>query len=163
MRKLLKSIEISAPVDRVWEFITTPTNLPAVWPSLIAVANVRRRADGTNSFDWTYKMAGIRFHGHSRPLDVKPSSVLVMRNDEGIPSTFRWTFQPKGTGTVLSVYVEYAMPVPVLGPIAESVIARKNERELDVLLANTKAELESAERPRAPAAPGAPEAPPPAH
>jgi len=159
MRKLLKSIEINAPVDRVYEFMTTPTNLPSIWPSLLAVANVERRADGTNSFDWTYKMAGMHFHGHTRPLEVKQNQLVVMRSDEGIPNTFRWTYQPKGAGTLLTVEVEYSMPTPILGPIAEVVVAKKNDRELDTLLSNAKATLEAAERPRV----AAPAAPPPPH
>ena len=38
MAKMNKSIMINAPVDKVFEFVTEPTNLPKFWPSLIEAA-----------------------------------------------------------------------------------------------------------------------------
>ncbi|HSQ67693.1 MAG TPA: SRPBCC family protein [Polyangiaceae bacterium] len=153
MKKLLRSIEINAPVESVYEFVTTPSNLPSIWPSLVAVTNVERKADGSNSFDWTYKMAGVHFHGRAKPVEAKPNRLIVTRTEEGIPSTFRWTFEPKGAGTLLTLEVEYTLPTPIIGPIAEAVLAKMNERELETLLANAKSTLESARRvqPSAPA------------
>ncbi len=156
MRKLVRSVEINAPVDRVYEFMTTPTNLPSIWPNLISVGNVQRSTDGANSFDWTYKMAGLHFRGHSRPLDVKKNELIVTRNDEGVPSTFRWMFQPKGAQTKLTVEIEYAMPVPVVGKIAEAFMAKVNEHDIEAMLRNAKASLEAAARLEATSAAPAP-------
>ena len=97
-------------------------------------------------------MAGMHFHGHAKPVEVKPNRLVVTHNDEGIPSTFRWTYEPKGAGTHLTVEVEYSLPTPIIGRIAEAVMAKMNERELEVLLANAKSTLESARRAQ-PAAP----------
>jgi uncharacterized membrane protein len=152
MKKLLKSADINAPVERVYEFLNTPANLPGIWPSLVGVMNVERKANGTSSFDWTYKMAGMHFHGHSTPIEVKQNQLVVMRSEEGIPNTFRWTYEPKGAGTRVTVEVEYSLPTPIIGRIAEAVMAKMNERELELLLANAKSSLESAPR----AEPGAP-------
>ena len=153
MKKLTKSVDINAPVDSVYDFLNTPANLPGIWPSLIGVTNVQPKADGTSSFDWTYKMAGMHFHGHSTPIEVKQNQLVVMRSEEGIPNTFRWTYEPKGTGTHLTVEVEYSLPTPIIGRIAEAVMAKMNDRELELLLANAKSTLESAPRaqPSAPA------------
>ncbi len=146
MRKLVRSVDIQAPVDRVYEFMTTPTNLPSVWPNMLSVGNVQRNVDGANSFDWTYKMAGMHLHGHSRPLDVKRNELIVTRNDEGVPSTFRWIFQPKGASTRLTVEIEYTLPLPVLGKIAEAFVAKVNEHDIESMLANAKASLEASAR-----------------
>ena len=32
--------------------------------SLVEVSRVEAKPDGAHSFDWTYKMAGLKFHGH---------------------------------------------------------------------------------------------------
>lgn len=146
MRKLSKTIDINAPVDRVYEFLTTPTNLPTIWPSMVGVANVERKADGTHSFDWTYKMAGLHFHGRSRPIEVKQNKLVVMKNEEGIPSTFYWRYEANGAGTRLTLDVEYDIPTPVLGRIAEAVVAKMNEHELDAMLDNAKAAIEASAR-----------------
>lgn len=44
----------------------------------------------------------------------------------------------RGSGTRLSLTVEYTMPIPVIGKIAEAVAAKINERDLDTMLANLK-------------------------
>ena len=150
MRKLVKSVDINAPVDRVYELLTTPTNLPSIWPSLEAVGNVDRRADGAHAFDWTFRMAGLRFHGRMRTLEAVQNERFVSRSDEGIKSTFRWVFERKdGASTHVGVEVEYSMPLGMLGRITEVIVARLNERDLEVLLVNVKKALEAPRRPQA--------------
>ena len=39
--------------------------------------------------------------------------------------------------------IEYTVPVPVLGKLAEAVIVKMNEREGDLVLANLKARMEA--------------------
>jgi hypothetical protein len=41
------------------------------------------------------------------------------------------------------VEVEYTVPVPLLGKMAEAVIVKLNENEMNVLLANLKARMEA--------------------
>lgn len=38
----------------------------------------------------------------------------------------------------MTVEAEYTIPVPVLGKLEEGVIAKNNEREVDIMLANLK-------------------------
>ena len=143
MRTIKRSIDINAPVERLFEFITTPQNLPLVWPSMVDVSNVERKADGGHNFDWIYKMAGIKFHGHARTVKVDLNAYSEVRNDTGIPSTFKWTFTGTSAGSSkLLVEATYELPTPVLGKIAEAVLAKVNEHEMDTLLANLKATLE---------------------
>ena len=58
-------------------------------------------------------------------------------------STQTWTFQPEANGTKVTFEVEYTVPVPVLGKLAEAVIVKMNKHEGDLLLANLKAQMES--------------------
>ena len=68
---------------------------------------------------------------------------MRVRNDSGIPSTFLWTYSgTNGSVTRLSLTVEYAMPTPVIGKIAEVLAAKINERDLDNMLANLKDVME---------------------
>ncbi len=150
MREVKKSVEINAPLERVWEFLTQPKNLPGIWPSMVEVRNVQRRADGWNAFDWTYKMAGLRFHGHAAPVEIRKNERMVMHNESGIPSTFRWTFEGRGATTVVTCEATYSLPTPVVGRIAEAVLVRFNEHELEAVLVNAKATLETTLEERAP-------------
>jgi ligand-binding SRPBCC domain-containing protein len=142
MKHISKSIEINAPVERVFDFITTPMNLLGVWPSMAEITNVQRSADGRHSFDWVYKMAGLPFKGHSETTDVEMPVRSVVKNTGGVPSTFHWKFEKKGAGMRLAIDVDYEIPAPVIGKIAEAVVARINEHECLNLLANVKATME---------------------
>jgi hypothetical protein len=143
MQRIQKTIDIGAPTQRIFEFITQPTNLPGVWPSLIDVSNVDRRADGFSSLDWIYKMAGIHFRGKSITDEVRGYDSLQQHNEGGIQAMFKWTLIRRDSGTALGCEVEYTMPTPVLGRLAEAVVAKLNERELGIFLENVKTTLEA--------------------
>ncbi len=64
MAKIQKSIQISAPVEKVFDYLLDPDNLPAIWPSLMEVKDIQRTpGEELSSYKWTYKMAGMRFEG----------------------------------------------------------------------------------------------------
>jgi uncharacterized membrane protein len=141
---LRKSIAIRAPVDRVFEYVGDPTNLLEIWPSLVAVHNVEPHPTG-NSFDWDYKLLGLRIHGHTEPVERVPNARLVTRSVSGIPNTFRWTYGARGDETEVTLEVEYELPL--LGWLAQGIVGRVNEREAHTLLANLKRRLETPDAP----------------
>lgn len=142
MIKIRKSISIKAPVDRVFEYLTTPQNLLEIWPSLVEVTNAKRSSDGTNSFDWTYKMAGLRFRGHCSTVEVDTNRRIVMKNDKGIESVFRWQYAGENGGMKLTLEIEYKIPLPLLEKLAGGFIERLNEHEAELLLQNLKSRME---------------------
>jgi uncharacterized protein YndB with AHSA1/START domain len=142
-KKLSRRIEINAPVERVFAFLTHPANLPEVWPSLLEVANIEHRPDGGHSFDFVYKMAGVRLHGHSATEKAERNQRVVTKNVGGLPSTFDWRFEAFGAGgTRVTLNVDYTIPGQVLSRLAEPLVHRINEHEADLLLQNVKARLE---------------------
>ncbi len=143
MERIRKSIFIDAPPSKVFGYLSDPRHLPDVWPSMVDVTNVHTKADGANDFDWTYKMAGVTFHGHAETLEVKRDELRVFRNEKGIPSTFRWAFEPHAKGTEFTAEVEYEIPGKVLGHLAAPLIRRINEREAQAMLENTKEAVEA--------------------
>ena len=140
MPTLRKSIAIRAPVDRVFDYVGDPTNLPEIWPSLVAVRNVESHLTG-NSFDWDYKLLGLRIHGHTEPVERVPNARLVTRSVTGIPNTFRWIYGARGDETEVTLEVEYELPA--LGRLAQGIMGRINEREAHTLLANLKRRMEA--------------------
>jgi uncharacterized membrane protein len=142
MKEITKSVLINAPVEKVYEFLANPENLPAVWPSLVEVKNVKWDPSGKHSFDWTYKMVGIHFHGHADTTQVEKSRRVVSKNEGGIASTFHYTYESKNGGTQLGLRVEYEMPNKVLAKLAEPLVTRLNERETETFLNNVKMVME---------------------
>jgi uncharacterized protein YndB with AHSA1/START domain len=143
MATLKKSITVNAPVQKVFEYINTPSNLPEIWPSMVEAKDIQRLPNGGNKFRWVYKMAGMRFEGISEDTVIKTNQELVSKTEGGIDSTVSWLLQPEGMGTVVTFQTEYSVPIPLLGKLAEAFIVKQNEHESDVLLANLKARMEA--------------------
>lgn len=142
MAKIEKTIFINAPVERVFAFMAKPENLPEIWPSLQEVRNVQPLPNGGYSYDWTYKMAGMRIEGRAEWTEFVQNQRIVDTNEGGIPSTFIWTYEAESGGTRVSVSVDYTIPGAVLGRLAEPIIHKMNEQEAQIVLANLKARME---------------------
>jgi uncharacterized protein YndB with AHSA1/START domain len=142
MEAIRRSIAVHAPAARVFDHLSDPERLLEIWPSMVEVSSPRVEEGGAHRFDWTYRMAGVPFHGHCDTIAVEPGRSRVDRNTAGIPSTFRWGFAPRGDDTEVTLEVEYAVPA-LLGLVAGPILRRLNEREAETLLENLKLRLET--------------------
>ena len=143
MARIEKTITINAPVEKVFDYVDDPTNLPEIWPSLIDVMDVERLPAGGTKFRWRYKMAGVRVEGTSEAIEFVVNQRTVSRNEGGVSSTITWVFEPEDGGTKVTNAVDYAVHVPVLRKLAESFLVRVNENEAEMILANLKARMEA--------------------
>ena len=144
MAKTAKSITIKAPAEEIFDYLSEPTNLPEIWPSLVEIKDVQKLPSGGNRNRWVYKMAGIRLEGTSESEDTEcvPNQRLVSKTKGGVESTQTWMFQPEADGTKVTFEVEYTVPIPVLGKLAEAIIVKMNDHEGELILANLKARME---------------------
>ena len=142
MVKMVKTINIKAPVEKVFEYISEPTNLPEIWPSLVEVKDVQKLPSGGTRNRWVYKMAGILLEGTSEETEYVPNQRLVSKTKGAVESTQIWMFQPEVGGTKVTFEVEYTVPIPVLGKLAEAIIVKMNEHEGELILANLKTRME---------------------
>jgi uncharacterized membrane protein len=142
MIKTGKSITINAPVKKIFDYLMEPTNQPEIWPSLMEIKDVQRLPDGKIKNRWVYKMAGIRLEGTSEGVESVANQRIVSKTKGGVESTQTWMFQPEGDETKVTFEVEYTVPIPVLGKLAEAIIVKMNEHEGEVILANLKSRME---------------------
>jgi uncharacterized membrane protein len=143
MAKLKKTITINAPVEKVFSYWQEPTNLPEIWPSMVEVKNVKQLVNGGYSFQYVYKMAGMRLKGTSEDIEYVLNQRTVNKSQGGVQATQTFTYQPEAGGTKLIWEIEYTVPVPLLGKLAEAVIVKMNERESELVLSNLKARMEA--------------------
>ena len=62
MKTLVRDIRVDTPVERVFEFLVDPNNLPEIWPNIIEVKSVKKSKDNEGfNFNWAYKMSGLSF------------------------------------------------------------------------------------------------------
>ena len=142
MAKLQKSIIIHAPIEKVFNFMNDPLNLPDIWPSMIDVRDVTPAPGGGYNFGWVYKMAGIRFEGASDTTEYVVNQRTVTQSTKGIESKFIWMYETINKDSKITVDIEYNVPMPVLGKLAETVIMKQNEHEAEILLDNLKNRME---------------------
>jgi uncharacterized membrane protein len=141
MAKVERSITINAPVEKVFAYIDGPTNQLEWLPSVTEVKDITGQGVGCH-YRWTYKMAGLRFEGETTFTEHIHNERIVTQSKGGIDSTWTFSFEPHDGGTKLNLEVEYTIPIPVLGRLAEGLVLRQNEREGDLAMANIKARME---------------------
>ena len=141
MAKVEKTITINAPVEKVFAYIDDPMNEPEWLPSMIEVKDVTGQGVGKH-YRWAYKVVGLRFEGESAFTEHIPNERIVDQSKGGIVSTWTWSFEPHDGGTKVNAVVEYTVPVPVLGKVAEALALKQTEREAELAVANIKARME---------------------
>jgi uncharacterized membrane protein len=142
-KTIVHDIRVDTPVERVFEFLLDPNNLPEIWPNVIEVKSVKRSKDHEGfNFNWTYKMSGSIFEGKCETIDYTPYERLVVKCNKGLDSTITWRFQPTGRETQVSLKFEYQIPSSLLKRMKEEFVIQENDHELEALLQNLKSRLE---------------------
>jgi len=156
MESIKTQADIAAPVERVFAYLEDPRNDTEWLPSLLEVRNITGSGEGQRH-EWTYRMAGLKLDGESTIVEHVPHERLVMKTKGGAESTWTVQLTPSSLGTRLDLTVDYTVPLPVLGKIAEKVIVRRNAREIEMAAQNIKDQCEA--KPVARAAPSTKESP----
>lgn len=141
MPKINNSVNISAPVEKVFAYVSDPVNLPEWMGSLSEVTDATGSGVGQH-YRWKYNMVGIPLRGESTITEYVPNERFATESKSGIENTFSFAFAPDEGGTRLDVEVDYTIPVPVLGKLAEQLVLKRNRREADMWMANLKERLE---------------------
>ncbi len=141
MAKINKSIEIKAPAEKVFAYAANPMATPEWIVGMMEVSDVIGSGEGMR-FSWKYKMLGIPFPGQTVRTGYVLNERLIDESKDGIPSKLTWTFTPFEGGTKVEAEIEYTIPVPVLGKMAEKLVLKRNEREVDMWMENLKERLE---------------------
>lgn len=141
MAHVEKSVTIHAPVEKVFNFIIDPHHSPEWIRSMESTGDISGSKKG-DRFKWTYKMAGLSFNGSSEIVDQSPNKKQVVHSTGGIDAVWDFDFNDLGGDTELTLSIDYTVPVPVLGKVAEKLILKQNEKEAEESLAVLKKKLE---------------------
>lgn len=136
MARIDKEIWIKAPLDKIYDYISYPENMLEFWPSLMEVKDIQPLPNGGYTANWIYKMLGIRFKGKAEYTKIVPNEYFVIETKGGIKSSIIWTFRSRDDKTRVTFTVDYKIPVPLLGKLAEVIITRMNDQEGELIMAN---------------------------
>jgi uncharacterized membrane protein len=141
MATVTKSINIRAPVEKVFAYVSDPMNDPEWISSVVEVTDVTGSGVGQH-YRWRYKMAGVPLEGETTVIEQIPNERTVTESKGGAISTWTLTFEPLDVGTKFGINIEYTIPVPVLGKLAEKLVLKRNERETETAMENVKDRME---------------------
>ena len=132
MLNLKKNVIIAAPPEKVFDVVFDTANIPQVWRNVSNIRNIQSLPNGGHSFQFDYTMAGLRLNGSGTDLLVLRPQRLMTRTTGGVTSTLNWTFKPilTNTQTDLTLEAHYEVPVPLVGRLAEYVVAKINEADI---------------------------------
>ncbi len=134
-----KEVSVNAPIEKVFSYISEPSNLPEFWPSVMEIKDVESLPNSGYSGKWVYKMGGMSFQGTAEYTEIFPNQWLVIKTRGGVSSTITWTFRSRENITKVTLTIEYKVPIPLLGKLAESIIVKMNDQEGDLVMANLRA------------------------
>ncbi len=132
---------IDAPLDRIFNFVSKPGNLPEIWPNLILIKNEKLLPNGGYSFQWEYQMFGVHLKGAGEYTDMVPNQYFTVTIKGNLESVITWTFRPNDGQTRVTFTIEYQLPLPIFNRMGKMIIKNINEREADLVLVNLQAVL----------------------
>ncbi|MBT8451307.1 MAG: SRPBCC family protein [Deltaproteobacteria bacterium] len=135
------SILIHASPEDVFAYVDDPTELPTWLPGMIEVRNVEGTGLG-QQYEYTYKMGGLQFRGQNVVIEYVPNERGLHHVLGMISALWEYSVEPHANGTVLNIEVEYTIPIPVLGRIAERLAIKQNAASFELALINVKDVLE---------------------
>lgn len=129
-----KEVTVNAPIEKVFEYVSYPVNMLEFWPGLVEVKDVNTLPNGGYSVGWVYKMAGIRFEGEAEYTKMVSPHYFTIEIKGGIKSLITWTFRSIEGRTRVTLTIEYNIPIPLLGKLAEAIIVKMNESEAKLMM-----------------------------
>jgi uncharacterized membrane protein len=142
MARISRNSTVNAPVEKVFSYISDPMNQLEWLPSISSVRDVSAEGKG-QTFSWTYKMAGLPMKGKTETTEYVANKKIGLKTSGGIASIWTWQFSGAKGKTEIDLAIDYSVPVPVLGKLAEKLIVRQNAREATLAMANIKSRMES--------------------
>jgi uncharacterized membrane protein len=142
MIRVSDSIVINAPRESVFEYVTDPAKMAEWMPYVMEVENIVGGGDG-QQYEWTTKGLGILLYGEVVVVEHVPNELSVHQSIGAVHSTTTFHTEPAGAATRFMLEIVYEVPFPMLGKLAENVLARRGARAIANALIEVKELLEA--------------------
>jgi uncharacterized membrane protein len=144
MSRVEASVEIKAPVTDVFAYTSDYRRWEEWWEG---VRDFRPTTEVTrgNGTRYAYKawIAGLKMGLETEIYDFVENVGWRGAATKGPPHRTQWVFEKKGDSTRLTYILEYSLPIPLLGPLLDSLLMRPGwQRMLEASLRNLKIHFE---------------------
>ena len=142
MATINKEIIINAPLKKIFNYMSKPSNLLQIWPSLMVIKNEQLLTNGGYSAEWVYKMAGMHLEGTGEYTDIVPNHWFTIKTKGALEATITCTFRYIDSQTRVTLTIDYRVPPALLSWLTGRIVVKINEQEAELILANLQAILE---------------------
>ncbi len=142
MATIDKEITINAPPQKIFSYLSKPSNLPQIWPSVVEIKNEQLLPNGGYSAQWVYKMAGVHLEGTGEYIDVALNRYFAIKTQGAVNSSITMTFRSIDSQTRVTLTIDYRVPLPLLAWLSGNIIVKMNEQEAELILANLRTIME---------------------
>jgi uncharacterized protein YndB with AHSA1/START domain len=142
MPRVDNEVIINAPVQKIYNYVSQPSNMQQIWPSLMEITNEKLLPNGGYSYRWKYKMSGIMLTGTGECVEIKPNLLLISKNIGDFDSMVTFTFQSRDIRTRISLTFDYKLPFPLSNQLTENIILKMNAKEAGLILDNLRIRFE---------------------
>lgn len=130
MGKFVIDIEIEAPIEKVFAFLSDPKSNEKVFPEedKVKIEVLSKGPPGVGTkFRFTGLLAGQKIHSDAEYVEFEKNRRFVERQTEGDMKKWEQTFVFKATGkgTKVNLITEYQLPYSILGKIIDRLKAGK--------------------------------------
>ena len=134
------SIVINAPVDRVFGVLDDPEQLPAYFPGVVSVSDIKRTPDRVgDSVKFTYSVLGIHFEVPSSILEWDENVRMVSSLGGAFPGVVTTTVDARGDGVTVTQRFDYSIKGGVVGKALNAILVeRMNDKNAERSLENLK-------------------------
>ncbi len=145
MPKITRTVEVDAPVEKVFEMLDNPENFPVFVPNVTKVSNIRRSDNRLgDTFDVVYSMMGMDFNEKFTYSEYAKPDRLAARYEGRMAGSMGISLHPKGTRTTATLDVDYEIRPGPLGRLANKLLfERMNEKSAERMLENIKLVVEA--------------------
>lgn len=141
--KVVKSLEINASQEQIFNFITDPSKISSILPGLIENSNVPELPLVAGAkFDYKYQMYGVMLDGEWIVDEIEFPRLYKAHTTGGSDSLWTQEISGEGDKSTVTLTVEYTMPEGVLSKIKANALISINDKEADHMLHNLKTILE---------------------
>jgi carbon monoxide dehydrogenase subunit G len=143
-----RSIDVNASIDNspeaVMGYIADPRNRPLYLPSLKSIADIKGDGIGAGTtWKWTWATMGMEFEGIGRCLKYEPGKLYSFKTEGGIESTWTYKAEPEGSGTKLTIHVDFDIPERAKSRLPSEKMAESMKKsEADRVIQNLKVILD---------------------
>ena len=137
-----RSIHIEAPVEKVFDFVKDPRNVPEGVTLPYEVKDVRLTEEGVGTYySWAIKTPGRRFEGFDVYTEFIPNRRITDKCSAPLAGDWTYSFEPEGSGMKLTAESHHRSfwRIPLLRQLVDWGKSMGSERLLSALKAQMEA------------------------